>query len=74
MACNKKASYPLNLAKTEADRYDPSPEEIARETQQIREGWSAKEFYTRAGLEHGQRWRPPCVASPYVMSQENDFS
>lgn len=60
MGYNKKANYPLNGAHTEAEVYNPSPEDIEREAGLIRCGWSESEHWVRAGYEDGNPpWRIP---------------
>lgn len=44
--------------------YCPTPEQIAAECRKIREGWSEREHWKRAGFRQGRpRWEPRMVVT-----------
>lgn len=44
--------------------YCPTPEQIAAECRRIREGWSEREHWKRAGFSQGKpRWEPRMVVT-----------
>lgn len=44
--------------------YEPTPEEIAAEAAAIREGWTRRDYFLRAGVSRRSRtWVPPVVRS-----------
>jgi len=38
---------------------DPTEEQIAKQCERIRKGWSDREFYKRSGTEPPRGWTPP---------------
>ena len=56
----------LRVTKKGQPTHTPTPEEIARETREIRRRWSEADHCERSGGSRNSRWTPPVISTQCI--------